>query len=173
MKNTLITLFFIWMFASCAVEKTLEENPSTIITTFSNYGLGPEYSWSYTLGLNFNNGSGTFTLNIPANYFSGSDRYQVSIELSEDDIINLNKIISEMKFRPCRSDYSIVNDAYKSVSFTYSDASYDIDTDNTCVYYSHDYFFTTSFSELFYYFKTIVSQQGGSSELPNGWESRI
>jgi len=172
-KNILFILFVLSNLNCGSLERNLDENPSTIVATFSNYGLGVDNSCSYVLGLNLNTLKGTFTLNIPAQSFVGSTQYKINLELDQEIKNNLNTIISEIKIRRCKSEESIISDYYKSVSFSYEEETYSVDTDTTCVYYKDDYYFKSSYSELYFYFKFIISKQTEVGTLPSGWQDKI
>lgn len=174
MKKILFLFFASALINACNKEgQKLPDGISNIEAVFSNASNGPNNSSSYLLTLNLLDKSGSFTLNIPASNFDETIACSVEIILSDENVVNLEAEIQNVRYKDCLGQAAIIGGANKQVSFSYFQEDqgivFGLDTNRRCVQGVDEYYFSSSIDSLYKLFKTIIEAQEDVNILPPGW----
>lgn len=177
MKKFLSLIAIIGFLGACDKEGTkLPDGITNIEAVFTNASVG-ENSVSYTLALDLDAKTGTFTYNVPASNFEESVAYEVDITLTDEDIGSLDAEIQNVRYKDCLSKAILVGAANKQVAFSYEEEDqiivYELDTNNNCMVGADEYYFSSSYTNLYNLFETIIDAQNEVGTLPEGWKDVI
>jgi len=175
----MFTFFVLFVFLNSCNSKSLslkdiipEGESITIEASFSNSSTSLQYAYRYTIVFYLKEKTGNFNLKLPPNE---SEVYDIEIQLSDDDIININRELDRIRFKLCKENNQLTGSGSKYISLSYfveDQGIYNIiNTEKRCVTEENRYYFTSSYKSLYDLFIEIIDAQDG--DLPEGWQDKI